>query len=127
MLSDFLFSPFLWDKDVYKFNRLEKDMRPYSVHKEENGITLVHNVVGLAKEDLEVRLDEAQGKRKLIISGETNNEKTNNKYSVHSEFALDNNKKIKDITSKLENGLLYITISYEEPKEIGEVKVIEIQ
>lgn len=42
MLTDFLFNPFFWDRDVYKFNRLEKDMNPYSVHKEENGITLVH-------------------------------------------------------------------------------------
>ena len=118
MLTDFLFNPFFWDRDVYKFNRLEKDMNPYSVHKEENGITLVHNVVGLSKDDLKIKVEENNGKSKLIISGDTKNEKTNSNYSVHSEFMLDSNKKIKDITSKLENGLLYITIEYEKTENI---------
>ena len=56
MLS--IFNPFLWDKDVYQFNRLEKDMRPYSVHSdvEGNEVTLVHNVVGINKKDLSVKV-----------------------------------------------------------------------
>ncbi len=127
MLTDFLFNPFFWDRDVYKFNRLEKDMNPYSVHKEENGITLVHNVVGLSKDDLKIKVEENNGKSKLVISGDSKNEKTNSNYSVHSEFMLDSNKKIKDITSKLENGLLYITIEYEKTENIGSVKMIEIK
>ena len=65
---------------------------------------------------------------KSVIEGETEPslDSPKSKYSVHSEFILDNNKKIEDISSKLENGLLYITINYEEPKE-GSIKTIDIQ
>lgn len=127
-MLNLLFNPLAWDKEVYQFNRLEKDMRPYSVHKDENGVTLVHNVVGVDKKDLSVKLIEENGISKLIIEGETEPtlDSPKSKYSVHSEFILDNNKKIEDISSKLENGLLYITIKYEEPKE-GKVKTIDIQ
>lgn len=127
-MLDLLFNPFAWNKEVYQFNRLEKDMKPYSVHKNDNGVTLVHNVVGVDKKDLSVRLIEENGMLKLVIEGETEPslDSPKSKYSVHSEFILDNNKKIEDISSKLENGLLYITINYEEPKE-GSIKTIDIQ
>lgn len=127
-MLDLLFNPFAWNKEVYQFNRLEKDMKPYSVHKNDNGVTLVHNVVGVDKKDLFVRLIEENGMSKLVIEGETEPslDSPKSKYSVHSEFILDNNKKIEDISSKLENGLLYITINYEEPKE-GSIKTIDIQ
>lgn len=127
-MLDLLFNPFAWNKEVYQFNRLEKDMKPYSVHKNDNGVTLVHNVIGVDKKDLSVRLIEENGMSKLVIEGETEPslDSPKSKYSVHSEFILDNNKKIEDISSKLENGLLYITINYEEPKE-GSIKTIDIQ
>lgn len=127
-MLDLLFNPFAWNKEVYQFNRLEKDMKPYSVHKNDNGVTLVHNVVGVDKKDLSVKLIEENGMSKLVIEGETEPslDSPKSKYSVHSEFILDNNKKIEDISSKLENGLLYITINYEEPKE-GSIKTIDIQ
>ena len=127
-MLDLLFNPFAWNKEVYQFNRLEKDMKPYSVHKNDNGVTLVHNVVGVDKKDLSVRLIEENGMSKLVIEGETEPslDSPKSKYSVHSEFILDNNKKIEDISSKLENGLLYITIKYEEPTE-GSIKTINIQ
>ena len=127
-MLDLLFNPFAWNKEVYQFNRLEKDMKPYSVHKNDNGVTLVHNVVGVDKKDLSVKLIEENGISKLVIEGETEPslDSPKSKYSVHSEFILDNNKKIEDISSKLENGLLYITIKYEEPTE-GSIKTINIQ
>lgn len=127
-MLDLLFNPFAWNKEVYQFNRLEKDMKPYSVHKNDNGVTLVHNVVGVDKKDLSVKLIEENGMSKLVIEGETEPslDSPKSKYSIHSEFILDNNKKIEDISSKLENGLLYITIKYEEPKE-GSIKTIDIQ
>lgn len=124
-MFNLIFNPFAWDKEVYKFRRLEKDMYPYSVHEGENEVTLVHNVLGIDKKDLKVNLEHENSK--LVISGETTNEKTNNTYSVHSEFRLDNNKKIKDIKSKLENGLLYITIEYEENEKNNDITPIEIQ
>lgn len=122
-LDNFLFNPFLWDKDVYKFNRFEKDMNPYSVHKKGNKVTLVHNVTGMDKKDISVKMKN----NKLIISGETKDEETGSKYSVHSEFALDKDKKIKDISSKMNNGLLYITIEYDGQPKLDDGKVIEIQ
>lgn len=127
-MLDLLFNPFAWNKEVYQFNRLEKDMKPYSVHKNDNGVTLVHNVVGVDKKDLSVKLIEENGMSKLVIEGETEPslDSPKSKYSIHSEFILDNNKKIEDISSKLENGLLYITIKYEEPKEES-IKTIDIQ
>lgn len=127
-MLDLLFNPFAWNKEVYQFNRLEKDMKPYSVHKNDNGVTLVHNVVGVDKKDLSVKLIEENGISKLVIEGETEPsiDSPKSKYSVHSEFILDNNKKIEDISSKLENGLLYITIKYEEPTEES-IKTINIQ
>lgn len=127
-MLDLLFNPFAWNKEVYQFNRLEKDMKPYSVHKNDNGVTLVHNVVGVDKKDLSVKLIEENGISKLVIEGETEPsiDSPKSKYSVHSEFILDNNKKIEDISSKLENGLLYITIKYEEPTE-GSIQTINIQ
>lgn len=127
-MLNFLFNPFLWDREVYKFNRFEKDMNPFSVHKKDNKVILVHNVVGVDKKDLNLKISEKDGLNKLIISGETINEDTDSKYSIHSEFTLDKDKKIKDISSKLENGLLYITIEYEKDAlEAGSVKVIDIQ
>lgn len=129
MLS--IFSPFLWDKDVYQFNRLEKDMKPYSVHSDAEGneVTLVHNVVGIDKKDLSAKVIEENGTSKLVISGETEPGLDNpkSKYSIHSEFILDGNKKIKDISSKLENGLLYVVIKYEKPEITESVTTIEIQ
>lgn len=124
MLESLLFNPFLWDKDVYKFDRFEKDMNPYSVHKDGNKVTLVHNITGMDKKDLTVKINKDN---RLVISGETKDDETGSKYSVHSEFSLDKDKKIKDITSKTKNGLLYITIEYDEPKELDNSRIIEIQ
>lgn len=126
MLS-LLFNPFLWDKDVYKFNRFEKDMNPFSVHKKDNKIILVHNVVGINKEDLEVKIVNDNNTSKLVISGETKDTETESDYSIHSEFVLDRNKKIKDILSKTENGLLYITIEYEKPLLKGDIQTIKVE
>lgn len=125
---DLLFNPLFWDKNLYRFNRAEKDMYPYSIKKEENGVVLTHNVVGIDKEDLVVKVEtDENGKSKLIISGETKNEDETDKYSVHSEFLLDNKKKISDISSKLKNGLLYVTIKYEEPENLTSSKIITIE
>ena len=87
-MLDLLFNPFAWNKEVYQFNRLEKDMKPYSVHKNDNGVTLVHNVVGVDKKDLSVRLIEENGMSKLVIEGETETslDSPKSKYSVHQEF-----------------------------------------
>lgn len=125
MLS-LLFNPFLWNKEVYKFNRFEKDMNPFSVHEKDNKVILVHNVVGINKEDLNVKIINDNNLSKLVISGQTKNEETKSDYSIHSEFVLDKNRKIKDISSKTENGLLYITIEYEKLELEGSIQTIKV-
>lgn len=125
MLNDILFNPFIWDREFYKFNRFEKDMNPYSIHAKENGFTLVHNVVGIDKKDLDVSIKEIKNERYLIISGNTKVEETNNEYSVNSKFRLDINKNIKEIKSKLDNGLLYIYITYDKVEDKSQKIVIE--
>lgn len=114
MLEAF-FNPFLWDKDFYSFNRREKDMYPYSIHTKENGIILVHNVVGINKEDLDISIKEVKGDKYLIISGNTKSQQTQDEYSVNSKFRLDGTKKISSVKSELKNGLLYIYINFEKP------------
>lgn len=117
MLDDYLLSPIFWDKKGYRFNRNEKDMYPYSIIKNENEMILVHNVLGIDKKDLHVKMAEKEGKKVLKINGKTENKITKNSYSVNSEFVLNISHDIKEIKSVLENGLLYITIKYEKSKE----------
>src|SRR5699024_4023334 len=66
-MFDFLVN-FDWDKNFYKFTRDEKDMYPYSVNEnEDNSVTIVHNVLGLNKEDLKLSTKIADGKGWIII------------------------------------------------------------
>ena len=105
---DLLFDDLGWDKSFYSFLRSEKDQTPYSViKKSEDELILVHNVLGINKEDLEIKLRSEDGQRVLYITGETKDEKTNKKYSINSRFTIKNGNKIKDVTSEAKNGLLY--------------------
>ena len=84
---------------------------------------LVHNVLGVNKEDLEVKLRSEDGQRILYISGQTVDSITKKKYSINSRFVIKNGNKIKNVTSEARNGLLYITIQFEaEPEETIEIK-----
>ena len=56
--DDFLnlfIDPLTWDKNSYKFNREEKDMRPYSVTNTKKDTIIVHNVLGIDKKDLNLQ------------------------------------------------------------------------
>ena len=84
---------------------------------------LVHNVLGVNKEDLEVKLKSEDGQRVLYITGQTHDERTDKKYSINSRFVIKNGNKIKSVESEAKNGLLYITIKFEaEPEESIEIK-----
>lgn len=121
---DLLFDDLGWDKSFYSFLRSEKDQTPYSVVKKSEGkMILVHNVLGVNKEDLEVKLRSEDGQRILYITGQTTDDITNKKYSINSRFVIKNGNKIKSVTSEAKNGLLYITIDFEaEPEEKIEIK-----
>lgn len=121
---DLLFDDLGWDKSFYSFLRSEKDQTPYSViKKSEDEMILVHNVLGVNKEDLEVKLRSEDGQRILYITGQTVDNITDKKYSINSRFVIKNGNKIKSVTSEARNGLLYITINFEaEPEEKIEIK-----
>lgn len=124
MLLDSWFTPFDWDRDFYNFRREEKDMHPYSIISKNNKTILVHNVVGIKKEDLKVSIKTENHYQILYITGKTKDDITEQEYSVNSRFTLKKSG-IKDVTSEVKNGLLYITIQYEEPEKI-ETKIKEI-
>lgn len=123
------FEPFNWDKNLYKFTREEKDMNPYSISTSETHTTIVHNVVGLNKEDLKLTRKSEDGVVFLVIEGETKDKITGKKYSVYSRFALDESQlETKDITSTMQNGLLYISIPLKQQvEEEIENLIIEIK
>ena len=121
---DLLFDDLGWDKSFYSFFRSEKDQTPYSIIRKDNGtMILVHNVLGINKEDLEVKIKSEDGQRVLYITGETHDEKTEKRYSINSRFVIKNGSRIESIESEAKNGLLYVTISFvEEPEEKIKIK-----
>lgn len=127
LISSF-FEPFDWDKDLYRFTREEKDMNPYSIVSEEDKTIIVHNVLGLNKEDLSLTRKSENGVIYLVIEGETIDTITNKKYSVYSRFALDENQlDTAKITSTMQNGLLYISIPLKKQSQNTEDIVIKIK
>ena len=48
IISNFI-NPFDWDKTLYKFNRAEKDMNPYSIVNKKDEVIIVHNILGIDK------------------------------------------------------------------------------
>ena len=116
--DDFLnlfIDPLTWDKGSYKFNREEKDMRPYSVTNTKKDTIIVHNVLGIDKKDLKLTMKSSKEGIFLLIEGKTKDSLTGKEYSINSTFQLDDyNLNLTKITSKMENGLLYIIIPNKE-------------
>lgn len=110
-MLDFLFN---FDKDFYSFNRLVKDMRPYSKKYYDDHMVLVHNVVGVSENDLSINIENENNTAYLVIKGETKDEILETTYSVNSRFSVDANK-VDNIEYSLKDGLLYIYIYYKEP------------
>lgn len=105
---------FDWDKTFYSFLRGEKDMTPYSiVKKSEDEVILVHNIVGINKEDLDISIKTENGEKILYITGHSQDEFTDKKYEINSRFKIQTGSKIKSATSTTKNGLLYVTLKFE--------------
>jgi len=107
-----------FDKDFYRFTRNLKDMYPYEVVKKDNQIIIVHNVVGLNKDDIKITIERDGKYDYLVICGEKKNEVTDKMYTVDSRFGI----KLNEIASegiewKVEDGLLYIYIKLKEPEQ----------
>lgn len=115
-----IFNPFDFDRDFYKFNRIEKDMNPYSIKQTDEGIILIHNVLGINKEDLKISTKRENHTNLIIIEGKTKDEITGREYSINSRFSVDDNVDLKSAKPSMKNGLLYISIKYKEAKESKE-------
>ncbi len=107
-----LFDLLDWDKDFYNFNREEKDMHPYSVQNDKNGnFIIVHNVLGLNKEDIKLTKENNNGEVTIVITGSTKDDITGKTYSINSKFNLDDKLlDLSNIKANVKNGLLYIII-----------------
>lgn len=115
-----IFNPFDFDRAFYKFNRIEKDMNPYSIKQTDEGIILIHNVLGINKEDLKISTKRENHTNLIIIEGKTKDEVTGREYSINSRFSVDDNVDLKSAKPSMKNGLLYISIKYKEAKESKE-------
>ncbi len=114
-MLDFLFN---FDTDFYSFNRIVKDMRPYSKKYYDDHMTLVHNVVGISEKDLKIDIESENNTAYLVIKGETKDEILGTTYSVNSRFSVDANK-VKNVEYTLKDGLVYIDIFYKESVKVS--------
>jgi len=118
---------FDWDRKFYRFNRDEKDMKPYSAYHKNDKIIITHNILGINKEDLKISREHESNTSYLVIEGKTKDEITGKEYSMSSRLAVDDKAlDLENIQAQAKNGLLYITIPKIEQKKIAK-KNIEIK
>jgi len=87
----------------------------YSVEKD-GKIILMVNVLGVRKEDLDVKVDndrDHQGWQIITVKGKTNNEAVNREFSVFWQKRVKNS--IKKLDGVVENGVLTLTLEFNEP------------
>ena len=119
--------PITWDLDSYAFNRDEKDMRPYSVQDKKDQTIIVHNILGIEKQDLKVTRELKNNTVFLLIEGKTKDNITGKDYSIKSQLQLDDSYlDVSKISCDMKNGLLYITIPKREKQSIDKVVNIKI-
>lgn len=119
-----LFDALDWDKKSYKFNRDEKDMHPYSIKNTKDTSIIVHNVLGINKEDINLTLLKENGNTYIVIEGKSKDEITEKEYSISSRFAIDATQlNLKKITSTMKNGLLYITIPFKKQEKPENIQI----
>jgi len=107
---------FDFNRGLYNFNRVEKDMKPYNIISvDENTTILTHNVLGIDKKDLKVSVENKNNKQTLTIKGKTEDKITKQIYDVNSQFDI-KRQDIENIDCKADKGLLYITIKFKANK-----------
>jgi len=107
---------FDFDKEFYNFTRPIRDMQPYEIVRQENKAIIVHNVLGISKDDISVTVEKVRNADYLIISGDTKNEITNKTYSVNSRFSI-NADEIKGIEWYVKDGLVIVEIEFKKPEK----------
>ena len=117
-LINLFFEPFDWDRKGYRFNRKEKDMSPYSIFSNKDGMIIAHNILGIDKKDITLTRKIENGECFICIEGKTIDSITKQEYSINSRFKIDENKyDLTEIKSTAQNGLLYIEIKNKKPKK----------
>ena len=117
-----------WDKNSYRFNRGEHDMAPYSVYNHKDEVIVVHNVLGINKEDLKIITKSENHENYITIAGKTVDAVTGKEYSINSTFTFDDSK-VDMSTAKcsMNNGLLYITMKYKKEEVKKKENILKIQ
>lgn len=116
----------LLGEDNFEHNIIEQDKLVKFIDKGDRDI-YIFDVAGISKEDLSVKLIENEDFKEINIKGTTKNEMLDEELSFDYNIEIDMDIEIKEIISKLENGLLYVEIEYQEPENTGSVTTIEIQ
>jgi hypothetical protein len=100
-------------------------MNPFKVIKTEKGYILPVNTLGIAKEDLSIKLVKPKGKNanyyQLSISGETEIPKVELKSSINLQILVKINEKIKGLSFECKNGITLIYLEAEMPEDDEEV------
>ena len=105
---------FLFDSEFYGYDRLVRDKSPYKIIRTEDKSTIIHNVVGLGKDDINIEIKPHDSKYSEIeITGET----VSGEYKVKSRFTVKHND-IDRIEKEVKNGILKLDVywkQYEKP------------
>ncbi len=97
------------------FYRPMKEVQRYRIYDiDDNTSVLVANTLGVAKDDLTVKMVGDM----LTIKGETEQPDIKDKASVNYSFRLSKEKKVSNIEWKNADGFTYVYFHYEEPAEI---------
>ena len=111
MLNDLLFG---WVDGSYY--RPMKEVQRYRIYNvDENTSILVANTIGVAKDDLTVKMTGDV----LTIEGETEQPDTGDKASVNYSFRLSKEKKVSNIEWRNADGFTYVYFHYEEPTAVA--------
>ena len=98
------------------YDRPMKEVQRYRIYnKDDNTSVLVANTLGVAKDDLSVKMCGDV----LTIKGETTNADTGDKSSVDYAFRLSKERKVSKITWKNADGFTYVFFHYEEPRDVA--------
>lgn len=97
------------------YYRPMKEVQRYRIYNvDDKCAILVANTIGVAKDDLQVKVSGDI----LTIKGETENPDTKDKSSVDYSFRLSKEKKVSKIQWKNADGFTYVYFYFEEPAEV---------
>ena len=106
----------VFDDGFYRCNNAISSNRPYKVIDTEKQTVIIHNITGIAKEDINIKTYTKNKVDYLEIRGSTKNELIEDEFNIFSRFVIDGGSTDK-IDVEVKNGLLYIYIVKKEPEK----------